>query len=277
MDLTKEALQHIAENQTAETVQGFLNLAEIDDEQAPLIALPHGVSIENIEQFQKHAFAFKASINTNSYDDFIDYCKKFDSDTAVCFINADKMAAVTTFDTGSVNLPGHRLHTSTLVLKKSAAYSALLDINGKALDQKKAAEFLEDWQFNIEARDNSDKAISAGVAAATLRDLTIEKAKIINSKVGDFSNELSELERVEAKNKDTIVANFTFDCNPYHGINPHRLFLRVSLRTSGSEPGIVFRIIQLEESEERITEEFKTNVRDSLDDCEMDVFIGSMA
>lgn len=147
-------------------------------------------------------------------------------------------------------------------------------INSDHLKQKNAAEFIEDWADQIMALSKEDEAMSPKAAAAALLNLTIETAREVNSKVDDFGESMSAMERIEAKNQEQIPAALKFKCVPYQGLEEREFVLRVSILTGDTKPAIKLRIIQLEAMEESIAEEFKDNVAASFDGLKIKTFIG---
>jgi uncharacterized protein YfdQ (DUF2303 family) len=184
------------------------------------------------------------------------------------------MNAETFFDLGTEEQPLHQRHKSRLQLDKTAAFKALLRINGDRLSQKEAANFVEDWADNIVVLSKDGGEMTIAQASKQLREITIEQVSAIDSKVDDFGESMSSMERIEAKNQERIPATIEFACEPYHGLGLRAFTVRVSILTGGSKPEISLRIIKLEAQEEDMAEEFKEILNKTFDGCKLKTFIG---
>lgn len=271
MSMNKEAIQHIQES--ANIPEILKHVADIKT-QVPIAVTPSSFEIGSLEKFMPNAARYRLRYNTTSMDSFVNYCKKFAQDGATCFVSAEHMAAESIFDLGTVEEAGHQENKARLVLKKMAAFKAICAINGKPLSQKDASEFIEDWEECICARTKNNETMEPRFAASRLRNLTIEAAREINSKVGDFGESMSSMERIDAKDQDTLPAVLEFDCEPYRGLVSRCFQLRVSLLTGGEKPHIMFRILKLEYIEELIAEEFKAELNDEFEGIALETFIG---
>lgn len=232
---------------------------------ATLVALPENMYVHNLEQYMAFATHYCARYTTDSINDFTAYGREHRQENSTCFIDADSMSAEVIFDLGDNICPGHKFHRAALKLKKTAAYRAILAHSGEKLSQKAAAEFIQDWHdFITHATTATGDTMTPHQAAAKLLDLTIETARELNSKVDDFGHQMSAMERIEAKNKNAIPAEISFNCYAYRGL-PARVFtLRISILTGGDKPQVTFRIMQLEHIEEQMAEELKDILTDQL-------------
>ena len=271
MSLSKEAIQHLEKTVLLENVN--VELSQIEAK-SNLLVVPDGFKISNLESNMQYRDSYRFNFETKSIKDFGEYCKEFDKDGAKCFVNSDNMQAKTVFDLGTENEPLHQRHTAKLRLDKTAAFKALLRINGERLSQKEAANFVEDWADNMKVFSKHGDQMNIGMAAKQLREITIEQVSNVDSKVGDFGESMASMEKIEAKNQDVIPAVIEFTCNPYHGLANREFIVRVSILTGGSKPEISLRIIKLEAQEEDMAEEFKEILNDTFLDCDLRVFIG---
>jgi uncharacterized protein YfdQ (DUF2303 family) len=242
--------------------------------QVPAIVVPDSYNIEVIERLMPNASRYRLEFGTSSIKDFIFYNEEFDQLGATCFVNADSMTAKTIFDLGTVEEPGHQENTARLKLKRTVALAAVVGIAGRPLKQKDAAEFIEDWADHIVVANSDGESMTAHQSAKRLMDLTIEAAREVNSKVHDFGESASAMERIEAKNQDSLPAEMAFTCTPYNGLEERQFSLRVGILTGGEKPAVVFRIMRLEQIEEEIAEEFKDLLNDSFQALELKTFIG---
>lgn len=184
---------------------------------------------------------------------------------------ADVCSSGHSFDKGD---PGHADNTAQIRLKKTAAYSALLDINGERKSQKEQAEWLEDYADFITGFDKDGEIIQATKAAAAIRKITIEANSSADFEDNDFSGKRSVMESVEAKTKDIMPVAFEFKCVPYEGLKVRPFKLRMSIIT-GDRPVLVLRIVQIESVQEDIANEFRDLLVDKFKDSQVETFIGS--
>lgn len=270
--MDKSAIQQIQQS----AIQGQLvKHLESKETRVPLLVAPDNFEVKDLEQYMEYRSSYRFTFQTKSIKDFIQYGEDFDRVGALCFVDSSNMGARTVFDLGTLEEPLHQQHKAFLSLDKTAAFLALLDVNGNRMSQKQASDFIEDWADDIVIFNTSGDAMSPTQAANSLRDLTIETARSINTKIGDYSETMSAMEKVEAKNKDSLPGEIKFTCTPYLHLKKQVFKIRVSLITSGDRPALVFRIIKLESIQEEIAEEFKSMLVEGFDGLKVNVYIGS--
>lgn len=265
------AIKQIQESANIPAVIKHLN---DHDTAVPVFVAPDSMKLQSLEGFMPNAAFYRMKYATPDIDDFIEYSKLYGSEGTTCFIDDSRMQAESIFDLGSINYPGHKKHKAVLTLKKTAMYCSLIAITDIHQNQKAACEFLEDFSENITAFKGDGERLSPSKAVQSLRNLTIESAREINSHVEDFSESMSAMERVEAKNKDELPAMLKYCCEPYNGLNPRNFMIRVSILTGSEKPVIVFRIIQHEKIIEEMVNEFKSLLEDAFDSS-VNTFIGT--
>lgn len=271
MSLTKDAIQHLEKNEILVALAASLtNIGT----QAPTMVVPEGFAVKDLEGYMEHRTSYRFNFSTKSIKDFGEYCQEFDKEGAKCFLNSDRMYAETIFDLGTEEKPLHQRHNAKLQLDKTAAFRALLAVNGDRLSQKNAANFVEDWADNITVLSKHGEEMTISQAAKSLREITIEQVRNLDSKVDDFGESMSAFEKIEAKNQDSIPATIEFTCQPYHGLENRAFTVRVSILTGGDKPEISLRIIKLEAQEEDMAEEFKEILTGKFADSDLKVFIG---
>lgn len=271
MTISKEAIEHLEKTVLLNDVN--TELAEVKTK-SNLLALPSGISLKDLEEHMPTRDSYRFAFATKSINDFGEYCKEFDKEGAKCFVNSDYMRANTIFDLGTEEVPLHQRHNAKLQLDKTAAFKALLNINGDHLSQKNAANFVEDWADNIVVLSKHGEEMTINQAAKQLREITIEQVSNLDSKVDDFGESMSAFEKIEAKNQELIPATIEFTCDPYHGLSKRVFTVRVSILTGGQKPEISLRIIKLEAQEEDMAEEFKEILVDTFKDSALKTFIG---
>ena len=270
--MDKSAIQHIQDTAVIPALIEHINDLPV---LSPLVAAPESVTLHDLEKHMPLASRFRLEYTTTSMDDFIEYNTLHDIKGATCFVDAETMRAKSIFDLGTVTEPGHKENKAILRLKKLAAFAAICDANGMAMSQKQAAELIEDWADNctsIVTKGGDD--MEPRSAATALCDLTIEKAREVNSVVSDFGASMSAMERIEAKNQESIPATMIFTTPPYNGLSELDIEVRIGLLTTEDKPKIVLRILRLEKLQEDIAEEFKEKLSSAFDGISISTFIG---
>ncbi|MGE4876127.1 YfdQ family protein [Yersinia enterocolitica] len=238
------------------------------------IALPAGVSVKSLEQFNLERYRFRGAMETSNIDEFVKYSSGYAGDGVRCFIDADEMRAQTIFNIGTLLNPGHADNTASLSLKKTAPFRELLNIDGRKQTQKELAEWLEDYREFLLAFDADGVVLDIKKAVGAVRRITIEQTSSADHEDQDFSAKRSVMESVEAKSKDVMPVAFEFKCIPYEGLGERRFKLRYSILTGGNVPVLVLRIVQLEAEEEKIAVEFLELLTNKFKGVEVETFIG---
>ena len=217
-------------------------------------------------------------MKTTSISDFVKYSIKNAIDEGVsCFIDANEMSAKTIFNIGTIGEPGHADNTALVKLKQTAPFAALLKIDGVKHRQKELAEWLEDWRDYLMAFDADGNVLDIKQAISAVRRITIESTRSAEHEDHDFSAKRSVLENVEARSKDVMPTAFQFTCTPYDELKERNIKLRYSVLTGGDVPTLVLRIVQLENLEEQIAQEFRNLLCDEFDESEIETFIGKFS
>lgn len=271
MTIEKTAIEHL---------QKSANMLELDQKlqeqntNSPLMLIPTGFDVENLEQYMKLRSSYRFAFNTKSIKDFVEYSKEFDKEGAKCFVNSDSMSAKVIFDIGTEEAPEHQRNKAGLQLDKTSAYKKILSIHGDHMYQRDASDFIEDFGEFMTIATDSGEAMTIAQAANAINKITIEAARSLSSEVGDFSNSMSAMEREEVKGASKFPSKINFVCVPYLGLDKRDFTIKVSVLTGGDRPKLSFRIIQLEPQQEDIAEEFKENLVEKFADCELKTFIG---
>lgn len=219
--------------------------ARLDAVNFPAVAVPANIGIKSLEGFNDGRYRFRGELETASITDFVKYASGYFEPGARCFIDADRMRAISVFNLGTLNAPGHADNKATLSLKRTSAYSALLNVNSEKKAQKELDEWIEDWADFLIGFDAEGNVIEAKKSAAAVCRITIEANSKADYEDEDFSGKRSVMERVEAKTKDIMPIAFQFKCIPYEGLAERAFKLRLSIIT-GDRPILVLRIVQLE-------------------------------
>jgi len=251
----------------------------------PVALLPPGYTAVSMEEHCTNANHFRMKYKTTSIPDYLEYCMDYAATGAGCFVDAQSMSAKAIFDIGEPHKPGHKFHTAALEMQKTAAYKALLQMQGKRLSQRDAAEFIEDWADTIIAVQSDGSEGTAKDAAKGLRAITIDTKGSVETKVGDMGQHMTAMEKIEANNANTIPPMIIVTCAPYHGLKERAVHLRVQISFPEDHPNqavpggpiITLRYIGKEEVEEMLAEEMKELIMDGLNVPDMRVRIGSVS
>lgn len=265
----------------SEQIQQLLN-AQAD---GSVVAIPEGVKIADIEKYLEHRRRYRGSMATKLINEFVEfatattehYSQEKHLDNVPCFVNADHMTAKVFFNLGDIAEPGHGDHTALLDLQETEAFRELLKINGKQLDQKTLAEWMEDWRDHLEARaEDGMTIIHTGPAVSAVRKITIGSNAEATSETQSFSQRRSAMAEVEAKNRDSLPGFLIFDCEPYHGLKLRSFTLRLSLIT-GETPKIALRIVRLETAQEEMAKELEEKLRTGFEDTPVKTYVGTFS
>lgn len=232
-----------------------------------LVALPKDYNLIDLERFRDGRRRFRGAFETSALADFVTYVKRVGTKVKPQgFISPDDPQATVFFNLRNEDGdPGHADWTAALALEKSAAYQALLRIEGSPLTQRQLTDWIEDWQANVVALAGDDTPITLPRAVAAIAKLDIKSTKQSGHADGHFAASKSTLEEVEAKLTESMPHKFLFECEPYHGLQARTFNLRVAILTNHDEPRLTLRILSKEAVQEDIIREFKSLLLTELD------------
>ena len=219
----------------------------------------------SLERFQPGRSRFRGRFETNTLSEFAGYVKGHKGGHG--FIDADQFCAAVFHNLGDVENPGHADWISTLALKPTAAYAAMLAVEGKALGQKQLVEWIEDWSPQLRAKFGTEsEATGITQALLAIRKLTISAKSDVTHTDKDFGASRSALEEIEAKADGGIPSYLIFTCTPYLGFQSRDFALRLSVIT-GDKPALTLRIVSKEAEQEDMAREFKSLLIESIGDA----------
>ncbi|EML7933169.1 YfdQ family protein [Providencia rettgeri] len=265
-------------SQITELAISGVRLGAVENMPCPAVAVPNGLEIVNLERYQNGRYRFRGSLKTTSINDFVKYSVGYSEALGVrCFIDAEDMTARTIFNLGTIEHPGHADNSALIVLKKTSPFSAVLSVNGRKQGQKELAEWLEDWRDYLLAFDADGNVLDIKQAIGAVRRITIESSRSSDHEDSDFSARRSVMENVEAKSKDIMPAAFEFKCTPYDELQERAIKLRYSILTSQDTPTLVLRIVQLENLQELMAQEFRDILSAKFEETQIETFIGNFS
>ena len=250
MSLTKEALQHIADQALAAAGKELPT-------NSPTVLVPDSATVIDLERFQLLRSRFRGTYSTHSLADFGAYVVERSAPNARGFIDQDAMSCIVLFNIGTPDEPGHADDRAVLRLKASAAFAAVQAVCGQSLAQKAMSDWIEDWNQHLTATDENGASMSIAKAIAAVRTITVKASSESDHAVGETRASRSTMDAIEASSKETLPAWMDFKVIPFEGLGEQVIRLRVSVITSGSQPVLKLRWLGEEAQREAIAQEFK--------------------
>lgn len=275
----EKAIQEILKlNNTAQVIEHLKGA----NAKSNLIALPDNFILKNLESFMENRDQYRAHMKTQDIAEFVRYNAAYGvKDQSQCFVDAEDMTATSVFDLGTTDKPLHCNHKASLNLKATAAYIALLGFSGKKVNQREAAEWIEDYEEFIQAFDEDGELINISDVSAAIRSLSVRKEQKRDNDVQSFQEAQSKYESVAIQTKDGLKmpAILKFTCEPYNGLDARCFELRHSQIDSNDKPILTFRIKRLEVQQESMAAEFKEKLDDQLTKAKAKVstYVGSLS
>lgn len=231
-----------------------------------LTAVPVNWKLEDIEKHLDQPTRHRLSIATHDLEAFAGVSNDTESPTKTCYVDDNKLGAVTFFNLGDAESPGHGDHKITLTLPPTAEYNELCRIDGQAMEQRAMAEWLEDWrEFITPVWPNGVEGGNMTRAISVIRNLTIDAKKQTEHSVADFGAERSDLEKIEARGRDLPPPpRFIFGCIPYQGLSYREIELRLSVITSSNAPSYKLRMVRADLLKQNMADEFAAVLSESL-------------
>lgn len=238
------------------------------------VPLPNDYTLHDTEGYRENRRRARGTMTTSVVAHFAAYTNVYADAGAAVFIDPDRMAATAVLNLGTQDFPGHADNLAVIALRQTAPFVALLQkATGMALKQADVAEFIEDWGHLIEC-SNVDGPIELRKAIAAVRRITIETLKKAEASEQLLSASKSAFESVEAKSADPIPTALEFTCDPYQGLKPRTIRVRLGVLTTGDKPSIVLRVINLEQHKEDMADELSQLVADAFTE-KLPVHIGT--
>lgn len=262
--LDKSAIQELAQ---AQAITAAANAVNDGLDTTGAVALPQDFKIHDIESYLPHRRRERGIMTSQALSDFATYTKAHAEPGATVFIDTANMSATAVLNLGTPGAPGHADNRATLTPPKQAAYAAVLQINGRALSQQDAAEFLEDWPGLWTAFHDGEEMPPVATIAA-VRNITIEALRKAEASVSQLSATQSSFEQVKASSgANKLPTHIYFACVPHLGFNQHTYILRLSIHTGEKAPSLKLRIVNKEQHDEELGQELAQKVRDAIGDA----------
>lgn len=276
--ITPESIQAI---QQALAVEQLNKLDVVANTQRAVAFAPDNFSKHDLEAYMPGRARERGTYQTTLISAFCDYVNDMSNQhekLTQCFVDEQnfKATAILNFRVDPQEHPyvhqGHCDYLAIIKLRQTAAYQKLLAMVDRKMSQQEAAEFMEDYGYCIAAFAADGTDIRLSKVVSTLRSLKIEAKRDSEHKVESFNQSRSLMESIEAKG-EALPHTLTYTCEPYYGLQARDVRLRLSV-IAGETPAFVLRIIQLEEMEEEMAQEFHEKLDSVIDPALCDVRLG---
>ena len=227
------------------------------------LALPDNFHIQDLEKYMPNRRRMTGTMSTSSVESFATYITAHHDEGSMVFVHDTKLSATAVLNLGNHTDPGHCDHLAQLDLIHTAAYSALLTINGKPLAQRDAAEFLEDWSDHL-AFFQGGTPLQPSQAISAVRRLNIEAVRKLESVSESLSESTSAFEQVTASSKEPLPDFLYFTCPPTEDLAERTFVLRLHVVT-GDKLHVCLRIQRLQSHQEEMALELSNRITQALD------------
>jgi len=230
------------------------------------VALPEEFKLHDLEAYLPVRRRARGNMVTSSAENFARYVNDHEEPGAMVFVDQASMSARAVLNLGSKEKPGHADNIATLKMESTAAYTALRQITERQLTQQQADEFLEDWIDRYACAMGDGSIQENKHVVASVRSMTVESARKVESSEENFGATRSVLESVQAKGKHGLPSFIDFACHPYSGLLARTFRLRMSILTGAEKLSVVLRIVKHEEHVEQMAEEVRALVEKHVGD-----------
>lgn len=272
MTITEQALQLL--QKTEATVASNAALIAATTGLTGLVALDAQIKVSDFESKFPNRRRAIGCMSTDFIGPFAKFAAINAQEGATVFVDATSMTAKAVLNFGTIEKPGHCDNRTEVSLKGSAAYKAMLTLANHQHDQRSLSEWLEEWGHILKVREGIEETsteIELAACINAVRNVTIETAKKAESSVGNFSQNLSTAEKIalQAKEDAKLPPFLHLNFAPYKELPDRKFVLRVSAITSRDTPAFRLQILQLEQHQEEMANEFADAVRAAFAELEM--------
>lgn len=224
----------------------------------PAIVL--GGKVISLEHLQAHRSRFRGHFSTSDIASFVSYVRAHPGGTG--FVDPENMTAQVFFNLGDdKGEAGHGDWNAVLDLPYTAAYSALLNTQGKLYDQRGLIDLIADWNDYFAPVDSEGSLVNRAAALDAIRTVTIKTATEDTNVERDFGGRRSSLAEVEANSKGDLPYGLAFRVAPCHGLSERTFYMRLVIRTSEDKPKFSLRLTGAEAIKQSLGEEFRDVLR----------------
>lgn len=258
----REAIKELCKAQSIAAASDAVVLAL---ESAGAVALPSDITVQDLEKFQPTRRRARGRMTTSSIDAFAEYVRAHAEEGACVFVAQSGMEAVAVLNLGVPEAPGHADNTAALTAQRSAPYFALQQITNAPKSQKEIAEFMEDWGDYVGCEGDDGQPMDMRLVVAAIRRMTIEQITRLQAESQSLSESRTAFDQVKASATDgKLPERIWFDCRPYMGLAARCFHMRLSVITGAKDPQLRLRIINQEQHDEEMADEFAGLVQAAL-------------
>lgn len=252
--------------QESESISAAFKAINVSEEAKDIVALPSDYKLHDLEHLLPNRRRVRGAMETVNLASFAEYATDHCEDGATVFVDSKSMTATAVLNLGTPDTPGHADNKAIFKPEKTAAYRALLShANGTGYTQKVIAEFVEDWAANCACFGADGSAIKTPQAVASVRKITIDSMRKVESEEQSLGASKSAFESVQASSKEPLPTLIIFTCMPYGNFELREFALRLGVLTGDATPKVNLRISKAEEHEEQMAEELASKIAAHLD------------
>lgn len=262
--LTVETIKLLQQNESL--LQASLELNSAFNSGRGIFAVPNDIGITDLESKLPRRRRARGLMQTSTFDAFKAYVEGHREDGACVFVSEEDMTASAVLNLGTPDAPGHADQRANLKLVSTAAFKALRDFTNhirgdRPRTQVELAEFMEDWAGFFAFRDEAGAFLNPGAVIASVRRITIESAKKVETSAQQLSASQSTFDSIKATGAgDSLPTGITFTCESYRGLASRHFDLRLSVIAGEKAPGFLLRVVNPERHAEEMANEFKERI-----------------
>ena len=230
-----------------------------------LVYLPSDFTAHDLEDLLPLRRRARGKFDTPFVGAFAGYTASHAQQGATVFVDATAMTATAVLDLGTPDYPGHAQQLARLTPIKTAAFAALLQLDGRNKTQQQLAEFIEDWGdlAGMKFFRDSDE-IPKAKAVAAIRRITIESARKVETEEQQLSAARTAFESVAATSTEPLPTLVYFSAKPYADLAERLFVLRLAILTGDKAPALVLRVQNMETHTEAMGQELSHLVREAI-------------
>lgn len=244
-------------------------MKSVKDAFVPAVIHHKDMKVSSLEHLQEKPCRYVSDWETYDIDSFISYVNESakPENCPTVFVSSEKMEANAILDYGKPGEPRFRHDTVVLALEKTPEFKALRQKvdSCSSTSQSDLLDWMETWSDCVTYYDVDDSLVSHNDAERWVKNLTIETAKKQTFEIDQYSEQMSEMEKIEAKsNTGKMVSYLVFNCVPYFGLSAVKVSVKFKVTTSSDKPKFNLMAPKLEIIQRSMSEEFKGIVLDKL-------------
>jgi len=237
-----------------------------------VLVLPSDMALHDMESRMPTRRRLRGKFQTSDIQAFAKYVKARalhhpDTDPTT-LVSSHSAFAVTIFNIGTGEQPGHADDRAVLMLEPSAERTALLAMHCNNYSQAEFVELVGDWLHAITFRREGN-VIPHPKAIAALRNISITRARSNTHTEEMRRRQTGSLEAVEVAENDALPDGFSFLYRPAPGLPMAEALVRLTTLPaeddSPKRPLFRTRIVSHEAQEQELQRVFASVLAEALD------------